>query len=398
MVAAMIDLAPTSMVAGGDALARDDDGRVVLVTGALPGERVRVALRDERRDFARGDVVEIIEASPHRRLPPCPFVAAGCGGCHWQHIEPAAQAGMKVEIVLDALRRIGGLTTPPPAQVVAIPGEGYRTTVRVGVVDGRAAYHRARSAHLVAIDRCLVAHPLLAELIADGRFGGADEVVLRASAATGERLVVARPRADGVRVPTDVVVVGKGGARVGAIHEAVGGRTWRVSAASFFQAGPDAAEAVAIAVRGTAGDVRDGSRIVDLYAGVGLLGGLVAMDSGARLVSVEQGRSAAADARVNLADIGAKVVAAEVGRWHASPADLVIADPARTGLGQPGVAALTATGAPTAVVVGCDPASFARDARLLAARGFRLETLTVIDAFPNTAHVEAVGRFSRTSH
>src|SRR5687768_11209006 len=86
----IVRLRATSVAAGGDAVARDDEGRVVFVTGALPGELVVVALDDERARFARGHVVEVEEASAARVEPPCEFVAQGCGGCTWQHIDPTA--------------------------------------------------------------------------------------------------------------------------------------------------------------------------------------------------------------------------------------------------------------------------------------------------------------------
>jgi tRNA/tmRNA/rRNA uracil-C5-methylase (TrmA/RlmC/RlmD family) len=165
-----------------------------------------------------------------------------------------------------------------------------------------------------------------------------------------------------------------------------------VSAGSFFQSGPAAAGAIAEAVAAAAGGGI--ARIADLYAGVGLLGGVMAARHGAELVAVESGRSAAADARHNLRDLGARVINAQVARAAPlGPADLVIADPPRTGLGPAAVSGVAAIGAPVVVLVSCDPASLARDAGLLGAAGYRLEGVQVVDAFPGTFHVEAVSRF-----
>src|SRR5690606_795741 len=91
--------------AGGDGLGRDADGRVVFVAGALPGERVRVRVTERRKDFARAVALEVLAASPDRVEEPCPFVAAGCGGCDWQHVVPAGQRRLKADVVADALRR-----------------------------------------------------------------------------------------------------------------------------------------------------------------------------------------------------------------------------------------------------------------------------------------------------
>ncbi|MGH9077074.1 MAG: hypothetical protein ACRDY0_06425, partial [Acidimicrobiales bacterium] len=195
----------------------------------------------------------------------------------------------------------------------------------------------------------------------------------------------------------DVVVVGPG--QRGWFHEEVGGRIWRVSARSFFQAGPAGAEAVVSAVdRATAGAVGPGGLLVDAYAGVGVIGGVVAGRRRCRLIAVEASAEAVADARVNLADLDATVVRGPVARWSPPPGarpDVVVADPARPGLGRPGVAALASAGAPRLVLVSCDPASLGRDVVLLAGAGYLLVTVEVVDIFPGTPHVETVSTFRR---
>src|SRR5690242_17137917 len=97
------------MVAGGNAIARGDDGRVVFVDGALPGETVRVAITGERRNHATARVVDVLNPSAARREPPCPAVERGCGACTWQHIDLDAQRAFKADIVRDALRRLGSV-------------------------------------------------------------------------------------------------------------------------------------------------------------------------------------------------------------------------------------------------------------------------------------------------
>ena len=90
-------------------MARDDDGRVVFIDGALPGEVVEVEVETSKKDFARGRIVRIVEKSPLRDSPSCSHRRAGCGGCDWMHLQPAAQFDAKVEIVRESLRRIGRL-------------------------------------------------------------------------------------------------------------------------------------------------------------------------------------------------------------------------------------------------------------------------------------------------
>lgn len=394
-------LAPTAMVAGGAAMARDETGRVVFVEGALPDEIVMAELTETRGDFARASVVEVLEAAPGRVFPPCPAVAEGCGGCTWQHIAPEFQVRFKAAIVVDALRRIGHLRQPPEPTVGILDGAARRTTARLAVGPGGRAGYRPRRGpgQAVATGSCLAAHPLVEELITAGRYPAAGEVLLRAGVASGERLVRVSPTgpAGRARVPAGVVVVGEGD--TGAwVHEAVAGRPFRVSADSFFQPGPVAAAGLVTAVAEAVGDsVPPSGHLVDMYGGVGLFASVLGSRLGARVTVIEANRSAVADARVNLADIDARVVAGDVRRWRGRrndpPVDVLVADPPRSGLGRQGVAAVVTARAPRLVLVSCDPASLGRDTALLAQAGYQLASVTMVDAFPHTFHVETVSRF-----
>ena len=390
-------LEPTAVAAGGAALARDDDGRVVFVEGALPGERVRARITETCKDFARAVAVEILEASPDRVAPPCEALAAGCGGCTWQYVSVEGQSRLKAQIVVDALRRIGRLSQPPEPHAQPLAGPPLRTSARLAVSPlGRAGHRPSGGSGAVETDACLTAHPLLEELIVAGRYPGAGEVLLRVAVATGERLVRADRNAKAVRVPAGVTVVQKGDAQPAFVHEAVAGRRFRVSADSFFQAGPVVAEGLVTAVTAAVGDAfPEGGTLVDLYAGVGLFGSVLGASGRARVIAVEEHPAAVADAKVNLADLDARVVCSEVGRWRPRRADVVVADPSRTGLGRPGVGAVVATGAGRLVLVSCDPASLGRDTALLAHEGYRLTSVALVDAFPHTFHVETVSRFDR---
>jgi 23S rRNA (uracil1939-C5)-methyltransferase len=393
------------MVAGGAALARDADGRVVFVEGALPGERVQARVTEVRRDFARAVTVDVLDPSPDRVAPPCPALAAGCGGCTWQHVSAGAQGRLKADAVVDALRRIGRLAHPPVPALVPLDGAPLRTTARLAVsADGRAGHRPRHSSGAVATEACRAAHPLLEELVVAGRYPGARRVLLRVGVATGERLVRVDRHAGSVRVPRAVVVTEEGdrAAPAAAVHEVVACRRFRVSADSFFQPGPVAAAGLIAAVEAAAaGALGVGGLLVDAYAGVGLFASVLASRHHARAVAIESDPSAVADARVNLADLDARVAGTEVGRWQLrradGPVDLVVADPSRTGLGRPGVAALSAVGAPRLVLVSCDPASLARDAALLGPAGYRLRSVALVDAFPDTFHVETVSRFDRVT-
>ncbi|MCU1458996.1 MAG: SAM-dependent methyltransferase, tRNA(uracil-5)-methyltransferase [Actinomycetia bacterium] len=389
-------LVPTTVVAGGDALARGEDGKVVFVRGGLPGEPVRVRVVESKKGFSRAEIEEVVEPSPWRTEPPCPNVARGCGGCQWQHVTLEGQRELKAEIVRDALRRIAKLTEPPVRATVALSGTDYRTTMRAAVDHGRAGLRRAGSHDVVDLDLCLVAHPLVEEMLRDGRFGRAREVELRAGARTGTRLAMVDPDAQGVQLPDDVVVVGIDDVRAGdpaSYSEIVADRTWRISAASFFQARPDGADELA---RLVVEAVEPYATAVDLYCGVGLFAGVLS-DAGVEvLAAVEGDASSARDARANLAESGVDVVEVDVHRWTAeAPVDVVVADPSRNGLGTRGVEAAV-SGVPEAVVlVSCDPAALGRDTQLLGEAGYGLEWITPVDMFPGTVHVETVARFTR---
>ncbi|MEY4174206.1 MAG: hypothetical protein RI900_1371, partial [Actinomycetota bacterium] len=142
-MAEIVETVAERMAAGGDALARMPDGRVLFAEGALPGERVRVQVTQAKKDFARGVVADVLEVSPHRVVPPCPEVARGCGGCSWQHADSAAQLVMKADVVRDALRRTARMPDATVVEGGSVPAHGYRTTVRLAVRDdGDAAEQR----------------------------------------------------------------------------------------------------------------------------------------------------------------------------------------------------------------------------------------------------------------
>jgi 23S rRNA (uracil1939-C5)-methyltransferase len=389
-----LDVTCGPMVAGGDALVRRSGEPVVFVEGGLPGEQVRVAVTQRKRDLLKARAVEVLAPSPDRTAPPCPMFAKGCGGCQWQHATVDAQHRYKTDIVIDALTRIAKIDAPPVRFGGAITPEDYRTTMRLGIVDGRAALRRRSSNELVPLDECRIAHPLLEELIVDGRFGAAREVTLRVGVSSSMRLALVHGDASDVDLPSDVAVTSDG--KNTWFDESVGGRTFRASAKSFFQSGPQAAELLSRTVDEAVMD--DADWIVDAYAGIGVLGGIAAEKRDAILTSIEQNRSAVRDARRNLADLNAQITESEVAEMELTgmdTPDVIIADPSRSGLGPSATKALTSMRADEIVLVSCDPASLARDVRLLDDQGYHLDEVVVLDLFPHSHHVESVSTFRR---
>ncbi len=410
---------------GGAGITRAPSGRLVLAADAAVGDRARIELTAVHKRHADGRVIEVVEPGPGRIEPACAHARLDaeprCGGCDWQHLDAGAASAARRAIVADSFARLGRFDGDLPWQPSPeLPALGYRTILRAAVADGRAGFRRARSHDVAVPDDCSIAHPLAAEILLEGRFGDVVEVNIKVGANTGERMVVVDGAPDRVVVPDDVIVVGRrelAAGRKAHIHEVIDGTRFRISADSFFQCRPDGASAlVAAAADGLAdlGDLGEGP-VLDLYAGVGLFAGVLGNSAlgkgvsgaagafaGRRVVAVEANPSSTADAAVNLPAVldDVEVVTANVDRFvpadhGAGSAAAVIADPARKGLGRPGVATIVATGAPRVVLVSCDPAAAARDARLLSDAGYHLRSIRVVDLFGQTSHVEVVSAFER---
>jgi 23S rRNA (uracil1939-C5)-methyltransferase len=252
--------------------------------------------------------------------------------------------------------------------------------VRALVVDGKPAFRRHQSHDPVLIDSCLVAHPLIDELLRDGDFGRATEVTLRVGVGSGERAALADPAETILDLPPDVM---RG--KSAHVHEVIEGHTLRVSINSFFQSRTDGAEALVRLVREATGPDRV---LADLYCGVGLFA--ITADQPKRVIAVERGRAAVSDAKHNLLDHPGRVVRSDVGKWKGAKVDVVIADPSRAGLGRDGARTVLTCDPDRIVLVSCDAAALARDVALLTSADYNLTSVTLVDLFAHTPHVECV--------
>lgn len=395
----MVELHIDRIAGGGEGVARDADGRVVFVRGALPGETVDATVTDEKKSFARARVRKVLDPVAERVAPPCDHVGEGCGGCDFQHATVDYQRKLKVQMVTEQLERIGKVDQPVVHAAGPLPDTGYRTTVRCVISEGRAGFRQHHAHAAVEVDSCMVAHPLVEELMVEGWFGETPEVTIRAGAATGERIVVAHPRATDIRVPDDVVLTStnqlKRGSRVW-YHEEVAGRSFRISARSFFQTSPQGAEALVNTVSAAAAPfLVDDASLADLYSGVGLFA--ATLPATGPIIAVESNKSSVVDAGFNLAhrEPEVQLVRSKVEQWSPKPVDMVVADPSRKGLGKDAIGRIDATGATALVLVSCDAGALGRDAHLLGIKGFTLESSTLVDLFPHTSHVEVVSTFKR---
>jgi tRNA/tmRNA/rRNA uracil-C5-methylase (TrmA/RlmC/RlmD family) len=409
----VLELTVGEVVHGGWCVSRQDGtGQAVFVRHALPGERVRATVTQLTARFARAEATEILQASADRVVPPCRYAGpGGCGGCDWQHATPAAQRRLKAAVISQQLRRIAGLDATVVVQAVGSDdsGLGWRTVVTFAVDrEGVAGLRQHRSHEIVPIDRCLIAHDLVTGVGVTGRaWPGAESVEAAVVPETGEVGVLVTGRPAGLpEVAADSVQIAgrpRGRAHVrgsGYLTQRAAGRDWRVSLGGFWQVHPAAADTLARDVL-TALRPQPGEHALDVYCGAGLFAGVLAQAVGpaGAVLAVEQDAAAARDARHNLrawpwARVRRGDAAAVLAATDVSDVSLVVLDPPRTGVDRPVIEALR-TGPGRVAYVSCDPATLARDLRLLLDDGWELTGLRGYDAFPMTHHVECLATLVR---
>ena len=408
----LVELEVGAVAAGGGCVARGPDGRVVFVRHSLPGERVLARVTSEATSFLRADAVEVLEASPDRVAPLCPHAGPGrCGGCDFQHVDPAAQRRLKEDLVAEQLARVGGLERRVGVEDVggAPDGLGWRTRVAFAVDrDGVVGLRRHRSHDVEPVVTCPIATDgVNAAGVGSRAWPGARQLEVLASPDGGAPVVlVDTGRQRLAHLPDlDVGLVWKGRTLRPPDHVgfAVAGHRFVVHAGVFWQVHPRAAEVLTRAVLDGLG-ARPGERAADLYAGAGLFTVALAGAVGpaGTVVAVERSRTAAADLVHNVAGLAhvevvrAGVAPGLVARGLGRP-DVVVLDPARSGAGGDVLRALCDLDpAPRRIAyVSCEPAPFARDLRVLLAAGWTLASLRAFDLFPMTEHVELVAVFTR---
>lgn len=396
---------------GGDAFGRLEDGKPVFVPFAMPGDRVRVRVPAQRKDYCFGQLEEILTPSPRRITPRCPHFA-DCGGCHYQHLSYAHQLEVKQKIVADQLRRIGKITTPAVNVIIPSPDEwNYRTSMQFHLsANGRPGFRNSGGAEVVEVRECHLPVPEINELwplLDIDPVSGVRRVLLRAGS-DGELLAgleseAGLPPEFSVDFPLSVHFLGKTGDHLmaGDAHNvmSVNGVDFVVSPRSFFQvnlaqAGRMVEHILANAV------IKADDTVLDLYSGVGLFSAFLAPRV-KELAAVESSESACNDFAVNLDkydNVSLYIGTAEqiLPGLEVKP-DLVLVDPPRAGLAKGVVEYLIQSSARELVYVSCDPATLARDCKRLVEGGFTIRSIQPFDLFPQTYHVETVVLMSRTN-
>jgi len=418
----LVTLHIDDLSSAGAGVGRAEDGRAVFVPRTVPGERVRARIAQERKTWARADLVEILETSPERRDARCPLFDL-CGGCQLQHVDYARQVAWKGERIRAALARIGGIEVEKVDVEPSAREFGYRNRVSFTlrrVRGGRvfAGFHeRDRPGRIVEVrGECFLPER------------GIVPVWLALRAAWGQRAELLPPgpelRLTLRRTDEGVVLVIEGGgtgnrdaqnaadlveaieelravwhcpersdrtlllAGAASVQDRWFGETLALESSAFLQVNREGAHEVHDAVIAALGEV-DGRRIVDAYAGVAGYGRQLAR-SGAEVVAIEIDPAAARVARSDAPE-GISVELGKVEELLPTllPADLVVLNPPRSGVEEAVTDALVADPVTRIVYVSCDPATLARDlARLSAA--YAVSEVRGFDLFPQTAHVETV--------
>ncbi len=416
----LIDVTVEKPASGGRMIARHD-GEVVLISGAIPGERLRARVTRAEKRVAFADAVSVIEQSPDRReLGGDP----ACGGCTFAHIAYPRQVRLKAEIIEDTFVRIGRIPLPQHVNIRSAAEHGYRMKARFHIRNGRAGFYREgthetcdpRQTRQVPADAIDAVDAAVETLAAEGvtclsaelsENIAADQRALHASVSPSPSLdralsrAVQEARLHGItaRTTDGFAAIAGDPIVIDTLSALSGGRAsagvLRRHPESFFQGNR-------FLIGPLVGDVIDrvpDGRVLDLYAGVGLFAAALAAVGRREITAVEGDQVSGRDLERNAAPFAEHLrvarISVEAFLLHGSsePPHTMIVDPPRTGMSKEAAQAIARARAPRIIYVSCDAPTMARDARRLLDAGYRLTSLEGFDLFPNTPHVESVGVF-----
>lgn len=385
------------------------DGQVVFAAYGIPGEEVDVYIEKVHKDYLEGRVVAVHTPSPERVAPRCEYFGA-CGGCQLQHISYEGQLALKRQIVGEQLRRIGKLHDVTVGPALPSPDPWYyRNHARFTVDrDGFLGFTMRGRRRIVRTMTCYIHNPWIRDTMQalQGRCRGLRQVALRTGIYTGDRLI--QPPLDGKLsdrpaesegtplppLPLPLPLIASGQREY---DECLLGARFHVSAASFFQVNTLQAENLIRLVRDGL-DLGPDDILLDAYAGVGTFAKTLA-PLVSKAIAIEVSASSVADGRRNTEDVAnvewllGEVEAVLPGMAERPTA--VVLDPSRQGCGVSTLEALIAAGVPRLAYVSCEPATLARDLRILVDGGYRVASLQPVDMFPQTYHIECVAVLRR---
>jgi len=410
-----VQLTVGELAHGGAAVARID-GRVVFVEGALPGETVEAEVTYRRKDFWRAQATSVLDAAQSRVEPPCPYYRAGCGGCQLQHLDYAEQLNQK-RVVL--ARQLGRAHLDYPIERIDVLGMEnpwrYRLRGEFHVLrrggEVSLGFYRKHTYQTLQIDACLIhveaierALPAFAR--AAEHPGAAKVSALQFTWAPGTSDLLWSPyppgsadRRFGERAAGWIPELNLNDDSIGIQDD---GRYFRVRPEAFVQV--NARQRDVLYERAVAyASAEPGSRVVDAYAGIGMLSARLGA-GGAQVICLEESPYAVRLGELNMQLNGCSTVTYRRGKVEATigqveqPIDVLVLDPPRAGCVEPAIQAMLAATPTRIVYVSCEPSTLARDLeRLCASGGYRLRDVSLVDMFPQTYHMETVAHLERTA-
>ena len=404
------DIKLEKLTYGGEAMGRLPDGRAVFVSFGLPSETVRLHLVQDKQNFARGELLEVLTASAERIDPKCKHFGR-CGGCHYQNLPYEKQLQAKTEILRDQLQRIGKIENPPVKEMVASPLEwNYRNHVQFHLTaEGKIGFVNSKGNSTLPIEECHLPETGINSFWPQLQFESNKDIE-RVSLRMGqdeELLVVLEsesPETPELEVEADVsivhlfdehpiVIVGQDYLTIQILE-----KVFHVSAVSFFQVNTKMAEKMIEHLLAKI-PVSLSTTLLDVYCGVGLFSKFFA--SKCKLViGIESSESACADFEINLDEFdnvelyegtAEEILPGLIGRLDSSTC--VIVDPPRAGIEKQTLDALINIKPQVIAYVSCDQSTLARDAARLIHGGYRLVEVTPFDLFPQTYHIESISIF-----
>lgn len=405
------DITIERMAHGGVGIGAAPDGRVCFVAGGFPGDRLTVTARKVKKAFVEAERDAVIEPAEYRVESSCPAAQQGAGCCDFAELDPAAEPRIKVEVLLDQIRRVARIEHTPEVESIDLqPQRGWRTRVRLGVdKQGRAGTRKRGSTELITNVACSQLVPGLVDGLVGPNsrtFTPGAEVIAVMDSDGNRHVVESRKAPRGRRVETVQEVIE---APTKEVVQRADGREFRFPPTAFWQAhvaAPDTYTRIAREwLAPASGDgvqsdeVRsDVAQLVawDLYGGVGLfvpaLAEVTAPQGGHTTVYSVDYSPAASGVQPGLEGIDVEFRTAtveEVAAQLPKPVSVIL-DPPRTGAGADVIAAVAVAEPRKVLHVGCDPATFARDLAAWSEHGYRLQRLAMVNAFPGTHHFETL--------
>ncbi len=406
------DITLEKLTYGGEAMGRLPDGRAIFVPFGLPGEQVRVELTEDKKNFTRGKLLEILKASPERIEPKCKHFGR-CGGCNYQNLPYGKQLAAKAEILRDQLQRIGKIENPPVMPMVASPLEwNYRNHVQFHLTaEGKVGFINTKGNSVLPIEECRLPEAEIDAFWRGLQFESnkdVERVSLRAGL-EGELMVALESKTP--ETPEFEIEAGVSVVHLYDEHAVViagqdnlifniFGKDFQVSAASFFQVNTKMTEKM-VGYIITQLPVSPSMTLLDVYCGVGLFSKFFAPKC-QTVIGIETSESACEDFAVNLDEFnnvelyeGAaeEVLPGLAGRLDSST--FVIVDPPRAGIERHALDTILEIKPQMIAYVSCDPSTLARDAARLVSGGYRLVEATPFDLFPQTYHIESISIFEK---